>query len=228
VSEANSQKEALCFTHTAYTESSFAESNFNFSFCLGISFCAKIHFTLQIVRSQLVLMCSFLHMCWGAPSFGIFAYNLCFILTNTWRASELIKCGSSVFNKVFNKTMQKLSAELAIGDLHGTSGKGGPRRPPGSPPLISTPDYRIHTEFFKNLIGSSGFGFSLDFWSFIYSLAFGYSVLGVYSYKCGKIFLRAYLSLIVTTCSRRRSFCKLEMVECTKHKLDKTNWAVWL
>jgi len=44
-------------------------------------------------------------------------------------ASEFIKYGSRVINKLFNKTMQKLSAELS---------KAGPRR---SPPLISTPDY---------------------------------------------------------------------------------------
>ena len=45
---------------------------------------------------------------------------------------EFIKYGSRVINKLFNKTMQKLSAELS---------KAGPRRSPRSPPLISTPDY---------------------------------------------------------------------------------------
>ena len=46
--------------------------------------------------------------------------------------SEFIKYGSRVINKLFNKTMQKLSAELS---------KAGPKRSPRSPPLISTPDY---------------------------------------------------------------------------------------
>jgi len=63
-----------------------------------------------------------------------------------------------VINKVFDKTMQKLSAKLAKRGLNGTSGKGGPRRPPRSPPLMSTSDYCISTEFKNNLIGSSGFG----------------------------------------------------------------------
>jgi len=37
-----------------------------------------------------------------------------------------------VINKRFNETMQKLSAKLS---------NGVPRRPPRSPPLISTPAY---------------------------------------------------------------------------------------
>jgi len=48
-------------------------------------------------------------------------------------ASEHIKCRSRVINKLFSKSMQKLSAKLS---------KGGQRRPPRSPSLISTPDYR--------------------------------------------------------------------------------------
>jgi len=34
---------------TCYTKTSFAESKFNLSFCLGICFCVNVHFTLQIV-----------------------------------------------------------------------------------------------------------------------------------------------------------------------------------
>ena len=43
--------------------------------------------------------------------FGTFAHTFCFILINVRLASELlIKCGSRVVHKLFNKTMQKLSA----------------------------------------------------------------------------------------------------------------------
>jgi len=34
------------FISQCYTESLFAERRFNFSFCLGIFFCVKVHFTL--------------------------------------------------------------------------------------------------------------------------------------------------------------------------------------
>jgi len=44
--------------YTCYTKTLFAESKFNFSFCLGICFCVKVHFTLKIVWSHLILNCS--------------------------------------------------------------------------------------------------------------------------------------------------------------------------
>jgi len=47
--------------------------------------------------------------------FGTFAQNFCFILENKKLASELIKCGSRVVHKVFNKTIQKPSETLSRG-----------------------------------------------------------------------------------------------------------------
>jgi len=46
-----------------------------------------------------------------------------------------------VINKLFNKTMQKLSVKLSKGGPHGISERGGPRRPPRSPPLLPSLDY---------------------------------------------------------------------------------------
>jgi len=67
-----------------------------------------------------------------------------------------------VVHKLFDKRLQKLCETLKRGPLTASLNKGGPRRPPRSPPLKSTPDYiRIK----KKLIGSPEFG--------IYSLAFG-------------------------------------------------------
>ena len=67
--------------------------------------------------------------------------KFCFIITNIWLASELIKRGSGVINKLFNKPMQKLSAKLSIGGPHGISERGCAGRPPCLYPLISAPDY---------------------------------------------------------------------------------------
>jgi len=45
--KANSPKGALYFTHVIHhTETLFAESKLNFSFCMGICFCVKGNFTL--------------------------------------------------------------------------------------------------------------------------------------------------------------------------------------
>jgi len=54
---------------------------------------------------------------------------------------SLLKRGSRVINKLFTKTMQKLSAKLPIGGPRGISEKGCAGRPPRSPPLIFPPDY---------------------------------------------------------------------------------------
>jgi len=49
----------------------------------------------------------------------LFAHlHICFALFwKTWIASELIKCDSRVVHKLFNKTMQKLSAKLSMGGM---------------------------------------------------------------------------------------------------------------
>jgi len=48
-----------------------------------------------------------------------------------------------VISKLFDKTIQKLSAKLSIGGPHGISEKGCAGRPPRSPPLIPAPDYYL-------------------------------------------------------------------------------------
>jgi len=72
---------------------------------------------------------------WGA-AFGTLAHNFCFVLTNIWLASELIKCSSRVIDELFSKTMQKLSAKLLKEALTASLKEGGPRPSPRSPPLI--------------------------------------------------------------------------------------------
>ena len=98
-----------------------------------------------ILHGNLLLHQSPFHMvnCWKSFDYNLFfaytlkllripiwhfAHNFCFILTDIWLASDLKKCGSRVINKLFNNTMQKLSA---------TRSKGGLRRPFRSPLLIS-------------------------------------------------------------------------------------------
>jgi len=56
-----------------------------------------------------------------------------------------------VFDKLFNKTMQKLSAKLSVGGPHGISEKGCAERPPHSPPLISAPDFISFTNVSNDL-----------------------------------------------------------------------------
>jgi len=46
--EENSQKRGPKF-YTCYTETLFVETKVIFSFCLGICFCVKVHFTWYIV-----------------------------------------------------------------------------------------------------------------------------------------------------------------------------------
>jgi len=76
--------------------------------------------------------------CWGAP-FDTFAHNFCFILKNMWLASELVKYGSRVVHQLFNKTMQKPSEKHYKRGPRHLWKRWGPRRPPCSPPLTSTP-----------------------------------------------------------------------------------------
>jgi len=45
IPEENSQKGGPIF-YTCYTEILFVETKVNFSFCLGICFCVKVHFAL--------------------------------------------------------------------------------------------------------------------------------------------------------------------------------------
>jgi len=54
------------------------------------------------------IFCHFAHVCY-------------FVLSNIWFASEPIECGSWVINKLFNKTMQKLSTKLSKGRLETTT-----------------------------------------------------------------------------------------------------------
>jgi len=59
-------------------------------------------------------------VCTGVEEPLLFAWNFCFILSNTWLASELTY-GSRVINYAFYKTLQKLSTELSKGGPHGIS-----------------------------------------------------------------------------------------------------------
>ena len=56
-----------------------------------------------------------------------------------------------MINKLFNKTMQKLSAKLAKGGSHGISEKECSGRPPRSPALKSAPDYISFTNVGNDL-----------------------------------------------------------------------------
>ena len=112
------KKGLLYFAHASYTESLFAESKFNLSFCLGICFCVKVHLILQaILIGHLTFNCS-LGMVFGIhfrTPFCRFGNNFLIFLKNIWLALELTKCGPRVVHKLFNKTMRKLSAELSNG-----------------------------------------------------------------------------------------------------------------
>ena len=124
--EESSQKGALYRKFIRWNQGKFfilsenlllGESTFYIVNCLK-SFGFKLFFvyTFKLLRSPFRLICT----------------KFCFILTNIWRASELIKPGSRVINKPFNKTIQKLSAKLSIGGPHGISEKGRAGRPPRS------------------------------------------------------------------------------------------------
>jgi len=84
--------------------------------------------------------------CWGVP-FGTFAHNFYFVLKNIWLASELIKCGSRVVRKLFNKTMQKISVKLSNGDPTASLKKRGSEAIASSAFLNTNPWLQPHHQF---------------------------------------------------------------------------------
>ena len=106
------EKRALYFTHA--THKLYPLKEVKFSILSGnLLLRESTFYTINCLKSfdfKLIFVYTFKLL--RAP-FGTLAHNLCFILKNTPIASVLIKRGTRVINKRFNKTMQKLCAKLS-------------------------------------------------------------------------------------------------------------------
>jgi len=135
------QKRAPIF-YTWYTKILRAESNLNFSFCLEMFFCGKVHFTFKLFEVILfyVVLCLPTKVVKGAPLEHIFA--LFWKIYDFLQSLLLLQSGSSAFKQNNAKTKYESLKE----GPHDISEKRGPSRQPCSPSLISTPALNYNTK----------------------------------------------------------------------------------